>query len=138
MSGNDVSLVGNLARAPELRFTPSGQAVTNFALAVNRKWRDPAGEWQEEVSFIEVTCWRELAENVSESLDKGSRAFVSGRLEQQSWESPTGEKRNKVLVVADEVGPSLRWATAQVQKNERREGGAPTRDAPPGYGEEPF
>lgn len=138
MSGNDVTLVGNLARDPELRFTPSGQAVANFGLAVNRRWKENGSdEWKEEVSFFDVTCWRELAENVSESLVKGSRAYVTGRLEQQSWEKD-GEKRSKVIVVADDVGPSLRWATAQVQKNERRDGAPPPRDAPGGYSEEPF
>lgn len=125
-----VTLVGNTARDPELRFTPSGQAVANFGLAVNRRWKEQGSdEWSESVSFFDVTCWRELAENVAESIVKGSRVFVTGRLEQQSWESPTGEKRNKVIVVADEVGPSLRWATAQIVKNERRDGAAPVRSA---------
>ncbi len=140
MSGNDVTLVGNLARDPELRFTPSGAAVANFGLAVNRRWKEQGSdEWSEAVSFVDVTVWQQLAENVAESLTKGDRVHVSGRLEQQSWESPEGEKRTKVIVVADEVGPSLRWATAQVAKNERRDGfSAPVRDAPAGYGEEPF
>lgn len=135
MSGNDVTLIGNLSRDPELRFTPAGAAVANFGLAVNRVWFDADRQKQEEVSFFDVTVWQQLAENVCESLGKGDRVHVSGRIEQQSWESPTGEKRNKVIVVADEVGPSLRWATAQVVKNERRGGdGAPARDAPPDYG----
>ncbi len=139
--GNSVTLVGNLARDVELRFTASGQAVANFGLAVNRVWYDADGKKQEEVSFFDVTCWREMAENVSESLTKGARAFVTGRLDQSSWENEAGEKRTKISITADDVGPSLRWATAQIVKNERREGSAPVRDAPGGYPgayEEPF
>ncbi|HLI73595.1 MAG TPA: single-stranded DNA-binding protein, partial [Acidimicrobiales bacterium] len=77
-------------------------------------------EWEEATSFFDVVCWREMAENASESLARGSRVIVTGRLEQRSWETPDGDKRSKVEVVADEIGPSLRWATAQVTKNERR------------------
>ncbi len=141
-----VSMVGNLTRTPGLRFTPNGAAVANFGLAVNRRWKNQqTDEWEEQTSFIDVTCWRELAENVSESLDKGDRVVVTGRLEQRSWESNEGEKRSKVEVVADEVAPSLRWATCTIQRNERREGGqapAPRAKAAPlpAYdpNEEPF
>lgn len=149
--GNTVELTGNLTRDPELRFTPSGAAVANFGLAVNRRWRNQqTNEWDEQVSFFDVVCWRELAENVAESLTKGSRVMVSGRLDQRSWETQDGDKRSKVEVVADEVGPSLRWATAQVTRNERRDGGGgggfdsapPPRAEPPAGGynddEEPF
>lgn len=150
MAGNYVELIGNLTRDPELRFIPSGAAVANFGLAVNRRWRNQqSNEWEEEVAFFDIVCWRDLAENVSESLIKGTRVMVSGRLQQRSWEADNGDKRSKVEVLADEVGPSLRWATAQVQKTERREGGAPgggfeapTPSAPPAGGytddEEPF
>ena len=121
MSGNSVTLVGNVTRDPELRVTPSGQATVTFGLAVNRRWQNrQTQEWEEATSFFDVVCWRELAENVSESLPKGARVIVTGRLEQRSWEGPEGERRNRVEVVADEVGPSLRWATAEVTKNERR------------------
>ena len=149
-NGNTVELIGNITRDPELRFTPSGAAVANFGLAVNRRWRNQqTNEWEEQVSFFDVVCWRELAENVAESLTKGSRVIVTGRLDQRSWETDNGEKRSKVEVVADEVGPSLRWATAQVTRNERRDGGsgggydsAPPPVAPPAAGynddEEPF
>ena len=131
MAGNTVELVGNLTRAPELRFTPSGAAVANFGLAVNRRWRNQqTNEWEEQTSFFDVVCWRDLAENVAESLDRGTRVMVVGRLEQRSWENQEGEKRSKVEVVADEVGPSLRWATASVSKNERR-GGDGGYDGPP-------
>ena len=125
MPDNNVTLVGNITRDPELRFTPAGAANATFGLAVNRRWQDrSSGEWQEKVSFFNVVCWREMAENVSESLGKGSRVVVTGRLEQRSWETENGEKRSVVEIVADEVGPSLRWATAQVTRNERRGGGA--------------
>ena len=123
-NGNNVTLVGNITRDPELRFTPSGQATATFGLAVNRRWQDrQSGEWQEATSFFDVVCWREMAENASESLGRGARVIVSGRLEQRSWENQEGEKRSKVEVVADEIGPSLRWATAAVTKNERRSPG---------------
>jgi single-strand DNA-binding protein len=155
-NGNSVTLVGNITRDPELRFTPSGQATATFGLAVNRRWQNRnTNEWEEATSFFNVVCWREQAENASESLAKGSRVIVTGRLEQRSWETPDGEKRSVVEVVADEIGPSLRWATAQVVKNERRsgDGGGPgggggggggggsrpaPNDPPGGYDEEPF
>jgi len=126
MPGNSVTLIGNITRDPELRFTPSGQATATFGLAVNRRWQNrQTQEWEEATSFFDVVCWREQAENATESLSRGSRIIVTGRLEQRSWETPEGEKRSKIEVVADEIGPSLRWATAQVTKNERRgaEGG---------------
>ncbi len=120
MSGNSVFLVGNITRDPELRFTPSGQATATFGLAVNRRWQNKQNnEWEEATSFFDIVCWREMAEHASESLTRGSRVMVSGRLEQRSWETQDGDKRSKVEVVADEVGPSLRWATAEVRKSER-------------------
>jgi len=120
-NGNSITLVGNITRDPELRFTPSGQATASFGLAVNRVWNDrQTNERKEAVSFFDIVCWREMAENASESLQKGSRVIVTGRLEQRSWETNDGEKRSKVEVIADEVGPSLRWATAEVKKNDRR------------------
>ncbi len=124
MADNIVTLVGNVTRDPELRFTPSGQAVASFGLAVNRRWQNrQSNEWEEQTSFFDVKCWAQMAENVSESLGRGSRVVVSGRLEQRSWETEQGDKRSKVEVVADEVAPSLRWATVAITKNERREGG---------------
>jgi len=125
MPDNTVTVVGNVTRDPELRFTPSGQAVASFGLAVNRRWQNRSNqEWEEQTSFFDVKCWAQMAENVSESLARGSRVIVSGRLEQRSWETENGEKRSKIEIVADEVAPSLRWATADVKKNERREGGS--------------
>lgn len=120
---NTVTLAGNITRDPELRFTPSGQAVATFGLAVNRRWQNrQTSEWEEQVSFFDVKCWAQMAENVSESLGRGTRVVVSGRLEQRSWETDQGDKRSKVEVVADEIAPSLRWATAQITRNERRDG----------------
>src|SRR5580658_4331809 len=121
MPGNAITLVGNVTRDPELRFTNTGQANVSFGLAVNRRWQNrQTQEWEEATSFFDVVCWREMAENVSETLTRGARVIVNGRLEQRSWETQDGDKRSKVEVIADEIGPSLRWATAQVTKNERR------------------
>ena len=119
-----VTIVGNLTRDPELRYTPNGAAVATFGVAVNRRWQNRDNQqWEESTSFFNVTCWRDLAQNVSESLEKGARVLVTGRLEQRSWETQDGERRSVVEIVADEVGPSLRWATAEISKNDRREGG---------------
>jgi len=121
---NTVTITGNATREPELRFTPSGQAVANFGVAVNRRWQNrQTQEWEEAVSFFDITCWSTLAENVSESVAKGTRVTVAGRLDQRSWETPEGDKRSKVEIVADDVAVSLRWATADVLRNERPDGG---------------
>ena len=94
-TGNTVTLIGNLSRDPELRFTPSGQAVATFGLAVNRRWQNrQTQEWEEATSFFDVTCWAQLAENVAESCSKGSRVMVSGRLDQRTWETKEGDKRS--------------------------------------------
>ncbi len=123
MSGNTITIIGNVTKDPELRFTASGQATASFGIAVNRRWQNrQTNDWEEQVSFFNVVTWREMAENVAESLHKGSRVIVTGRLEQRSWETPDGDKRSVVDIVADEIGPSLRWATAQVVRNERRPG----------------
>ena len=125
MADSNVTLVGNITRDPEIRYTPSGQTVATFGVAVNRRWQNrQTQEWEEQVSFFDVKCWSQMAENVSESVARGTRVVVTGRLEQRSWETDNGDKRSKVEVVADDVAPSLRWATAQVQKIERS-GGAP-------------
>lgn len=117
---NNVTLIGNLVDDPELRFTPSGVAMAKLRLAVNRRWRDrQTNEWQESTSFFSGTVWREQAESVAESLQKGARVIVTGRLEQRSWETENGDKRSVVEIQIDEVGPSLRWATASVNKTSR-------------------
>jgi single-strand DNA-binding protein len=122
---NTVTVVGNVTRDPELRFTPNGAPVCNFGVAWNRKGQND----EEIVSFFDVTCWSGLAENVAESISKGDRVVVYGRLDQRSWESQEGERRSKVEIVADDVSPSLRWATVEITRNEfRGDGGsaAPT------------
>lgn len=134
MTDNAIAIAGNITRTPELRFTPTGAAVATFGVAVNRRWRNQRNEWEEETSFFDVVCWRDLAEHVAESIDKGTRVVVTGRLQQRSWETDAGEKRSKVEVLADEVGPSLRWATATVQRVERTTSDTP-KLAPD---EEPF
>ena len=135
---NTVSIVGNVTRDPELRFTPSGAPVCTFGVAWNRRY-ERSGEQVEETSFFDITCWRSLAENVAESITKGTRVIVYGRLDQRSWETPEGERRHKVEIIADEVAPSLRWASAQVNRNEFREGNgtAPRRGAAPASGSAP-
>src|ERR671926_1464795 len=101
---NSITVVGNITRDPEMRFTPSGVSKVTFGVAVNRSWRNQqTQEWEEQTSFFNVVAWRQLAENVSASLTKGSRVVVSGRLEQRSWETESGEKRSVVEVVADDV-----------------------------------
>jgi single-strand DNA-binding protein len=156
MSTNSVTLIGNLTRDPELRFTTGGRGVASFGLAVNRRYQQN-GEWQEQTSFFNVVCWGDLGENAATSLTKGSRVIVTGRLEQRSWETADNEKRSVVEVVADEIGPSLRWATAQIERTERTGGdggfggggasgggnaasaGSASRQPDPIYGdEEPF
>lgn len=115
MSSNSVTLIGNLVDDPELRFTPSGVAMAKLRFAVNRRYQRN-GEWQEETSFFGGTLWRDAAENAAESMQKGMRVIVTGRLEQRTWETQEGDKRSIVEVSIDEVGPSLRWATASVTK----------------------
>jgi single-strand DNA-binding protein len=95
--------------------------MAKIRLAVNRRWRGQDGEWQENTSFFTGTIWREQAEQAAESLQKGARVIVSGRLEQRSWENEQGEKRSVVEVQVDEIGPSLRWATATVNKTQRQD-----------------
>ena len=119
---NNVTLIGNLVDDPELRFTPSGVAMAKIRLAVNRRWRGNDGEWQEDTSFFTGTVWREQAESAAESLQKGARVIVTGRLEQRSWETEQGDKRSVVEIQIDEIGPSLRWATATVNKTQRSGG----------------
>jgi single-strand DNA-binding protein len=145
---NSVTVVGNATRDPELRFTPGGKAVASFGVAFNKRRRTASGDWEDgDAAFFDVTCWDQLAENVSASIQKGTRVLVTGRLDYRSWESD-GKKQSKVEIIADEVAPSLRWATATVERTDRREGGgggggfdrAPMPTEPPaGYDdEEPF
>lgn len=126
---NAVTIVGNCTRDPELRYTNGGMQVAGFGVAINQRRRNnETGQWEDgETSYFDVTCFRELAENVAETISKGTRVIVSGTLRQRSWETPDGDRRSKVEIVADEVGPSLRWATASVERMGRSggDGGAP-------------
>ena len=120
---NNVTVVGNLTADPELRFTASGVAMVNISVADSRRYQDRNGDWQEDTRFIRGTCWRDMAENVAESLPKGARVVISGRLKQRTWETNEGEKRSVVELDIQEIGPSLRWATATVTKTPRTGGG---------------
>jgi single-strand DNA-binding protein len=127
MSENTVTLVGNLTDDPELRFTAQGAAVANFRIAVSKRIRDPqTNEWKDgDTSFFRVNVWRQLAENVAESLTRGTRVVVTGTLKMRQWETQEGEKRSVVEIEATEVGPSLKWATAKIEKASRQsQGGA--------------
>ena len=138
MTDNAITIIGNATKPPELRYTPSGQARAGFGVAVNRRWKGRDDEWQEQTSYFDVTCWGQLAENVCESIDKGTRVAVVGRLEQRSWEADDGTKRSKVEVIADEVAPSLRWATCTVTKIDREPAQRPAPAAKYAADEEPF
>jgi len=120
---NNVTVIGNLTADPELRFTASGVAMVNISVADSRRYQDRNGDWQEDTSFFRGTCWRDMAENVAESLTKGARVVISGRLKQRTWETAEGEKRNVVELDIQEIAPSLRWATATVTKTPRTSGG---------------
>jgi single-strand DNA-binding protein len=120
-----ITVVGNLTADPELRFTPSGAAVANFTVASTPRIFDrQSSEWKDgEALFLRCNIWREAAENVAESLTRGARVIVTGRLKQRSFETREGEKRTVVEVEVDEIGPSLRYATAKVNKASRSGGG---------------
>ncbi|MPZ80993.1 MAG: single-stranded DNA-binding protein [Actinophytocola sp.] len=126
MAGDTViTVIGNLTADPELRFTQSGAAVANFTVASTPRTFDrQSGEWKDgEALFMRCNIWRQSAENVAESLTRGARVIVSGRLKQRSFETREGEKRTVVELEVDEIGPSLRYATAKVNKVSRGSGG---------------
>ncbi|MDQ3404041.1 MAG: single-stranded DNA-binding protein [Actinomycetota bacterium] len=120
-----ITVIGNLTADPELRFTPSGAAVASFTVASTPRTLDKAsGEWKDgEALFLRCSIWRQAAENVAESLTRGARVIVNGRLKQRSYETREGEKRTVYEVDVDEVGPSLKYATAKVNKVSRGSGG---------------
>jgi len=120
-----ITVVGNLTADPELRFTQSGAAVASFTVASTpRTFDKQSGEWKDgEALFLRCNVWRQVAENVAESLTRGSRVLVSGRLRQRSFETKEGEKRTVIELEVDEIGPSLRYATAKVNKVSRGDGG---------------
>jgi single-strand DNA-binding protein len=120
-----ITVIGNLTDDPELRFTPSGAAVAKFRIASTPRFLDKSsGEWKDgEPLFLSCNVWRQVAENVAESLQRGSRVIVSGRLRMRSYETKEGEKRTVIELEVDEIGPSLRYATAKVQRMSRSGGG---------------
>ena len=121
----NVTVVGNLTSDPELRFTPSGAAVASFTVAASSRYLDrQSNEWKDtEPVFMRCSVWRQYAENVAESLTKGTRVIVQGRLKQRSYETREGEKRTVVEMEVDDVGPALRYATAKITRTARGEGG---------------
>ncbi|CAG4934360.1 MULTISPECIES: single-stranded DNA-binding protein [Acidithrix] len=130
-NGNSVTLIGNVTRDLELRYTQSGQPSVTFGIAVNRRWQNrQTNEWEEATSYFDVVCWRELAEHAAQSLYRGSRVIVVGQLQQRSWEDQDGQKKSKIEISAEEVGPSLRFTSAQLNRTERR---TRTNDNSQGY-----
>lgn len=127
MSDGSATIVGTLGRDPELRFTAGGQAVCSFTVAVSHRYKQRGSDdWTEETTWMDVTAWATLGENIAQSLAKGSRVIVTGRLKQEEWEDrDTGKKRTKISLVADSAGPDLRWATAIVERTERTGGQEP-------------
>ena len=120
-----ITVVGNLVADPELRFIPSGAAVANFRIASTpRTFNRETNQWEDgEALFLTCNCWRQMAENVAESLTKGMRVIVTGKLKQRSYQTKDGENRTVYEIEVDEVGPSLRYATATVTRADRRSGG---------------
>jgi single-strand DNA-binding protein len=129
-----VSLVGNLTDDPEVRFTPGGTQVGSFRLAVTPRVRDGEGWKDGDTSYFRINLWRDLAAHAADSLSKGDRALVIGRLKARSWETPEGERRSVVEVEAEEVGPSLKWATATPQRT-RKAGNGPSKGG--GFNDDP-
>ncbi len=127
-----VSLIGNACREPEMKFLPSGIALCEFGVAINSR-RKEGDKWVDgDPEFYDITCWRELADNVAESISKGQRVIILGKLNFRSWEDKdSGQKRSKISVTAEAVGPDLRWATAQVTRTERSSGDGGYQQAPP-------
>jgi single-strand DNA-binding protein len=132
MPDTHVTITGNLTDNPEVTFTPGGAAVCNFRLAVTPRIRE-GDNWKDgETSFFRITAWRQLAEHIGDSLGKGDRVIVLGQLRARSWETPEGERRTVVEVTAEEVGPSLKWATAKPERTGKANGGkAGFNDNPP-------
>ncbi len=119
MTETTVTLVGNVTRDPELKFTNGGKAVVKFGLAVSRRVRNvQTQEWDERVSFFDVSAWDTLAQNIATSVKKGYRVVVTGSLEQRSWQTESGDKRSAVEVRADAVGPDLRFVTCEIHRTE--------------------
>ena len=125
MGDINITVVGNLTNDPELRFTPSGAAVASFTVAASSRYMDKAtNEWKDtDPTYLRCSVWRQYAENVAESLTKGSRVIVTGRLKQRNYETREGEKRTSFEIDVDDVGPALRYATAKINRVQRGGGG---------------
>jgi single-strand DNA-binding protein len=121
-TSSTITIVGNITADPELRYLETGTALCNFSVAVNERYKDKSDQWQDNTSFIDCVAWRDLAENVAESLSKGDRVIVSGKIDQRTWETDDGSKRSKIELKVDDVGPSLRWATTVVNKIQKAVG----------------
>ena len=120
MTTNTITIAGNLTREVEIKYTREGKAATTLGVAVDRRWKNRETDaWEEEVSFFDVICWGDLAEHAALSLTKGLRVLVSGKMQQRSWETEDGERKSRFELVADELGPSLRFASAEVHKTTR-------------------
>ena len=144
MADNTVTLVGSLGKDVELRYTTGGRGVASFSIAVSRRWKQ-GDEWQEQTSWFNIVAWADLGENCAASLSKGNRVIVQGRLEQRDYTDREGNKKYITEVIADAVGPDLRWATVEVTRIERDKassgggGQSRSRQPDPVYGdEEPF
>jgi single-strand DNA-binding protein len=115
-----VTIVGNLTKDPELRFTPTGRAHITMGVAVNRRWQNrQTNEWEEATSFVDVVAWSTQAENVAECLKRGDRVIVEGQLDQQRWENAEGDKKSRMEIYANEIGASVRFALVKIKKNDR-------------------
>ncbi len=149
---NYVQIIGNVTRDPELRFTNAGIAVCSFGIAWTPRRRDANGNWEDgETTFFNCSAWRDLGENIAASISKGNRVLVTGSVRARDWEDRDGNKRTSVEIDVDECAPSLRWATAQIERTQRTGGGGggansgggggysgSDNSGPPAYDEEPF
>lgn len=138
---NSITLTGNLTREPEMKFLNSGQAAVKLGIAVNRRWQNKqTQEWEERVSYFNVVAYGKLAENCAESLMKGTKVTVTGRLEQRTWETETGEKRSADEIVADDIAASLQNATVLISRNEsvQRAGSVSPKQTTPEFDDSPF
>jgi single-strand DNA-binding protein len=136
MSDNTVTIIGNLTRDPEIRFSTQGIAVVSFGIAVNKRYFDQTEqEWKEkDPSFFNCTAWRDFGENIATSGKKGQRWIIVGELQQRSWETDEGEKRNAVEIQVSAAGPDMKWATCEVERVERKTGNQQAAAAPAAKG----
>lgn len=134
---NVIHVVGNLTRDVELKYTTGGKGVANFSIASSRKWKNrTTDEWEEDTTFVNVVAWGDLGENAAASLTRGNRVIVIGRLSIRSYDDREGNKKYVTEIVADSIGPDLRWATAEVERIDRDK--APKSGGKPSPDEEPF